>query len=53
MYAVTGITGQVGGVTGRALIKAGLSVRAVSCAMRALARRLEEVWLRGRPCRHE
>jgi uncharacterized protein YbjT (DUF2867 family) len=29
MYAVTGITGQVGGATGRALIKAGLSVRAV------------------------
>jgi uncharacterized protein YbjT (DUF2867 family) len=29
MYAVTGITGQVGGVTGRALINAGLSVRAV------------------------
>jgi uncharacterized protein YbjT (DUF2867 family) len=29
MYAVTGITGQVGGVTGRALLDAGLSVRAV------------------------
>ena len=29
MYAVTGITGQVGGVTGRALLNAGLSVRAV------------------------
>ena len=29
MYAVTGITGQVGGVTGRALINTGLSVRAV------------------------
>ena len=29
MYAVTGITGQVGGATGRALINAGLSVRAV------------------------
>jgi uncharacterized protein YbjT (DUF2867 family) len=29
MYAVTGITGQVGGVTGRTLINAGLSVRAV------------------------
>ena len=29
MYAVTGITGQVGGVAGRALLNAGLSVRAV------------------------
>jgi uncharacterized protein YbjT (DUF2867 family) len=29
MYAVTGITGQVGGVVGRALVNAGLSVRAV------------------------
>ena len=29
MYAVTGITGQVGGVTGRALLNTGLSVRAV------------------------
>jgi uncharacterized protein YbjT (DUF2867 family) len=29
MYAVTGITGQVGGVTGRVLLNAGLSVRAV------------------------
>src|SRR6266404_6301428 len=29
MYAVTGITGQVGGVTGRALLNKGLSVRAV------------------------
>jgi NAD(P)H dehydrogenase (quinone) len=29
MYAVTGITGQVGGATARALIDAGLSVRAV------------------------
>ena len=29
MYAVTGITGHVGGVTGRALLNAGLSVRAV------------------------
>ncbi len=29
MYAVTGITGQVGGVTGRALLNRGLAVRAV------------------------
>src|ERR1700733_4956399 len=29
MYAVTGITGRVGGVTGRTLLNAGLSVRAV------------------------
>lgn len=29
MYAITGITGQVGGVAGRALLDAGLSVRAV------------------------
>ncbi len=29
MYAVTGITGRVGGVTGRTLQNAGLSVRAV------------------------
>ena len=29
MYAVTGITGQVGGATGRSLLNAGLSVRAV------------------------
>ena len=29
MYAVTGITGQVGGATGRTLLNAGLSVRAV------------------------
>ena len=29
MYAVTGITGQVGGVTGRTLLNASLSVRAV------------------------
>ena len=29
MYAVTGITGQVGGATGRALLEAGLPVRAV------------------------
>ena len=29
MYAVTGITGQVGGVIGRALLNTGLSVRAV------------------------
>jgi NAD(P)H dehydrogenase (quinone) len=29
MYAVTGITGQVGGATGRALLNAGLPVRAV------------------------
>lgn len=29
MYAVTGITGQVGGAVARALIKAGLEVRAV------------------------
>jgi uncharacterized protein YbjT (DUF2867 family) len=29
MYAVTGITGRVGGVAGRTLLDAGLSVRAV------------------------
>ncbi len=29
MYAVTGITGQVGGVAGHTLLNAGLSVRAV------------------------
>ena len=29
MYAVTGITGRVGGVAGRTLLNAGLSVRAV------------------------
>jgi NAD(P)H dehydrogenase (quinone) len=29
MYALTGITGQVGGVAGRTLLNAGLSVRAV------------------------
>ena len=29
MYAITGIIGQVGGVAGRALLDAGLSVRAV------------------------
>jgi hypothetical protein len=29
MYAVTGITTQVGGVAGRTLLNAGLSVRAV------------------------
>ncbi len=29
MYAVTGITGQVGGAAGRALLDAGLPVRAV------------------------
>jgi NAD(P)H dehydrogenase (quinone) len=29
MYAVTGITGRIGGVAGRTLLNAGLSVRAV------------------------
>ena len=29
MYAVTGITGRVGGVVARTLLNAGLSVRAV------------------------
>jgi NAD(P)H dehydrogenase (quinone) len=29
MYAVTGITGRVGGVVARTLLDAGLSVRAV------------------------
>jgi uncharacterized protein YbjT (DUF2867 family) len=29
MYAITGITGQIGGVIGNAMLAAGLPVRAV------------------------
>ena len=47
MYAVTGITGKVGGSVARALLEAGLPVRAVVRDMRK-AEVLGRKGLRGR-----
>jgi hypothetical protein len=47
MYAITGITGQVGGIAARSLLDAGLSVRAVMCEPNGHSHSYvddEEVW---------
>jgi NAD(P)H dehydrogenase (quinone) len=38
MYAVTGITGKVGGIIARTLLAAGLPVRAVSASLARASR---------------
>ena len=52
MYAVTGITGRVGGVVARTLLDAGLSVRAV-VRDDAKSAAWKKAWERGRSCRDE